>query len=183
LDLADKVLAEGRSRVSDLRASLEANDDLPRSLQEIGEQHEALHGNAFRCSVVGAPRRLHPVPREEIERISAEALVNAFRHAQARQVELTLAYSKSEILVRIVDDGAGFDVAAVNGSPRGHFGLVGMRERALKINARLQISSEPGTGTVVELRVPASIAYYTELTRKWGRGAARLCRDLQKALR
>ncbi|MEJ0040266.1 MAG: two-component regulator propeller domain-containing protein [Gammaproteobacteria bacterium] len=183
LDSADRVLVEGRDRVAGLRASLEARDDLPQSLREIGEQHEALHGNSFRCTVVGSSRPLHPVPLEELRKIASEALVNAFRHAQAREVSLTMTYTKRELAVRIVDDGVGFDVLAARRASSRHFGLVGMRERAAKIQGRLTITSPPGGGTVVELLVPAAIAFHTETTRKWRHAPTEWWRVVKKHLR
>jgi signal transduction histidine kinase/ligand-binding sensor domain-containing protein len=160
LDRADDVLAEGRDRVADLRASAEPRDDLPQALQFVGEQHAALHGVLFRLAVEGASRRLHPVAREEVELICKEALANAFRHSGAQHVDLDLSYSDAGLTARIVDDGHGFDAAALDSSPtRRHFGLVGMRERARKIHARLEVSSRRTAGTSVELRVPASVAF------------------------
>src|SRR5262249_51517343 len=86
LDRADQVRAEGRDRVADLRASSEARDELPRSLQAIGAQYAALHHMEFVSHVEGEPRRLHPVAREEIEGICSEALANAFKHSGGQRV-------------------------------------------------------------------------------------------------
>jgi signal transduction histidine kinase len=71
------------------------------------------------------------------------------------------------LVVSIVDDGRGFDVATVDEQrPAGHWGLQGMQERARKIRARFEISSRPGVGTAVELKVPASIAFRRK-TNSW----------------
>jgi ligand-binding sensor domain-containing protein len=160
LDRADGVLAEGRERVANLRTSVGPRDDLPRALQLTGEQHAALSDVVFRFTVEGTQRAVHPVAGGEVEQICREALTNAFRHAGAQHVDLDLSYSHSGLTARIVDDGRGFDAQTLDHSPeRQHFGLVGMRERARKIRARLELSSRPGAGTSVELHVPASVAF------------------------
>jgi signal transduction histidine kinase/ligand-binding sensor domain-containing protein len=160
LERADDVLAEGRERVADLRSSDTPRADLPQALQAAGEEDAALHGISFRFSVAGTPRPLHPLAREEIEQICREAMTNAFRHSRAQSVDLDLEYSSSGLSARVVDDGSGFDPALVDQSGKHrHFGLVGMRERAQRIDARLEVSSTPGAGTTIELRVPTSTAF------------------------
>ena len=97
--------------------------------------------------------------REEICRIALEALRNAFRHAQARQIEVEIIYSDLLLQVRIRDDGKGIDPAILSRSgSAGHWGLVGMRERAIKIDAKLDIRSQRGAGTEVELSLPSSVS-------------------------
>ena len=93
-------------------------------------------------------------------KIAAEALRNAFRHAQARQVEVEIRYDKEQFRLRVRDDGKGIDAAVLSRQSReGHYGLPGMRERASIMGAKLTVWSEVDAGTEVELRVPASIAY------------------------
>jgi signal transduction histidine kinase/ligand-binding sensor domain-containing protein len=164
LDRADQVLAEGRDRVYDLRKSTHASNDLPQALQAlVQELAETADNTQFRVTVEGTPRIVHPVVREETYRIGAEALNNAVRHAVATQVDTEIAYSRKGLTLRIVDNGRGFDSALLNeGAPRGHFGLTGMRERARRIRARFEVSTRPGSGSAVEVNVPASIAYRVE---------------------
>ena len=81
--------------------------------------------------VEGTPRNLHPILRDEVYRISAEALRNAFRHAEARQIEVELQYGDRDFTVRIRDNGRGINREVLSGDGReGHYGLHGMRERA-----------------------------------------------------
>jgi signal transduction histidine kinase len=75
------------------------------------------------------------------------------KHAAARQVTLAIDHVRSGIRLRIADDGKGFDAAAV---PDGHLGLAGMRARAEKIGAIMQVSSRPGEGTTIEVFLPAA---------------------------
>jgi len=112
--------------------------------------------------VEGTPRNLHPILRDEVYRIAAEALRNAFRHAQARRIESEILYQERQLRLRVRDDGKGLDPAVLRGEGRpGHFGLHGMRERATLIGARLDVWSKLHSGTEVELTVPASRAYAT----------------------
>ena len=108
----------------------------------------------------GEPRPLHPVVREEAFHIGAEALRNAFRHAEARHIDLEIEYTRQGLSVRIVDDGRGFDVTTLaEGATGKHFGLTGLRERARKIRSRLEVSSRRRLGTEVDLHVPAVAAF------------------------
>jgi signal transduction histidine kinase len=114
----------------------------------------------------GASRPLDPVVRDEIYRIVREALRNAFSHAQAKNIEAEIAYGEKLLRVRIRDDGAGIDPHVLaSGDRAGHWGLPGMRERAQQIGGHLDVWSELGAGTEVELTVPASAAYKSSSTQ------------------
>ena len=97
---------------------------------------------------------------------------NAFRHAQASQIEAEITYGEGLLRLRIRDDGKGIDPKHLVAGRDGHWGLPGMRERAEQIGAQLEIWSEVGAGTEVELRIPSSSAYETAR----GRGGLRLFR-------
>jgi|WetSurMetagenome_2_1015567.scaffolds.fasta_scaffold80700_2 signal transduction histidine kinase len=107
------------------------------------------------CAVEGEVRRLTPERELAVYRIVQEALNNVVKHAQAQHVEVRLRFGET-YSVSICDDGVGFAmpdrVDAL--TDRGHFGLIGMRERAELIGARLSIQSSPGQGTTVELTSP-----------------------------
>jgi signal transduction histidine kinase/ligand-binding sensor domain-containing protein len=156
LDRADGVLADGRDAVTNLRASTQSSADLPSSLKMHGERLAEDYGAAFSVCVDGEPRKLHPVAKEETYRIGAEALVNAFQHAQADHIKLHITYGRKSLLVRISDDGRGFDPEQLRS---GHWGLTGMHERAARIRGQLTIRSQPLGGSVVQLEVPARIAF------------------------
>ncbi len=111
-------------------------------------------------SVQGTRRDLHPLVREEGLMIGREAMANAFRHADARDIEAEVTYGDMALHIRIRDDGRGISAAVLDaGGKPGHFGLLGMRERAKKLGAHLEVWSKPGAGTEVDLRVPADVAY------------------------
>ncbi len=102
---------------------------------------------------------LPPALEFEILRIAGEAIANALRHSQARRLAVGFHSGAGHLNVIIEDDGVGFSTSG-SISARGHFGLLGMRERAEEIEADLAITSEPGRGTRIALSVPipASLA-------------------------
>jgi signal transduction histidine kinase/ligand-binding sensor domain-containing protein len=160
LDRADEVLTEGRDRVKYLRSSPGNDSDLAQALAALGKELAVEHTAHFRSTVEGIPRDLHPIIREEALFIAREALINAFRHSNGRQIEVELSYGKTELRLGVRDDGQGIDVEVLHrGERTGHWGLLGMRERAKAINATVTIWSKPGAGTEVDLRVPAHTAY------------------------
>jgi signal transduction histidine kinase len=169
---AAKAITEGRDAVQGLRESLVQSNDLAGAVNTLGEELAANPANngsaAFRVTVEGEPRDLYPILRDEIYRIAAEALQNAFRHAGARQIEVEIRYDHDQFRLRVRDDGKGMDPSVVaRQSSEGHFGLPGMRERAKLIGGDLTLWSEVGTGTEVELRAPASAAYATIRRGSW----------------
>jgi len=86
-------------------------------------------------------------------------LRNAFRHARARRIEVEIRYDSSQLRVRVRDDGVGIDASVLQEGRAGHYGLPGMRERAKSIGGQLEVWSEQGAGTEMELTIPASVAY------------------------
>lgn len=122
----------------------------------------ALHEMALACGVPVA-LELDPVVADELSavqvlevyRIAQEALGNAIRHAQAREITMRIERATHGLRLVISDDGIGFDARRV--SPRG-LGLTGMRERAELLGGRLRVSSRPGGGTRVVLLVPTGSA-------------------------
>jgi signal transduction histidine kinase len=162
LDHADRVLAEGRDRVRNLRATAASLDDLPAAFKQVAE--ETLNGGeaTFKTVVEGTERELHPVVLEESFSIGREALINAFTHSGCRQVEVEITYDARQFRLRVRDDGRGIDSRILEeGGRPDHWGMRGMRERAQKIGAQLKIWSRPETGTEVELVVPGGTAYIT----------------------
>lgn len=164
IDQAAEAITEGRDAVQGLRLStLEAND-LAIAIRAIGEELAADQGNRnsadFQVEMEGTPRNLHPILRDDVYRIAAEALRNAFRHAQAQRIEVEIRYDEQQFRLRVRDDGKGMDAKALVGQGRTkHWGLHGMQERAKLVGGRLDVWSEIGSGTEIELNVPASSAY------------------------
>ena len=162
LDRADQAIVEGRDAIQNLRSSTTVSNDLAQAITSLAEELSNGPGKGsttFRMSVEGSPRDLHPIVRDDIHRIAREALRNAFRHAQADHIEAEVTYGARELRVRIRDDGKGIDPQHVSGGRARHWGLAGMRERAVQIGARLNLWSEVGAGTELELRIPGAVAY------------------------
>jgi signal transduction histidine kinase len=170
IELVAQAITEGRDAVQGLRESAVQTNDLAQAVNALGEELAADPGNhgspAFRVAVEGEPRDLHPILRDEIYRIAAEGMRNAFRHARAQQIEVEVRYDDQQFRLRVRDDGKGMDHTAISGR-EGHYGLPGMRERAKLIGGKLEIWSEIDAGTEVELRIPAGAAYATTGKRSW----------------
>ncbi len=164
LDRADHAITEGRDAIQNIRSAGVTGTDLAETITALGEELGATDGTetpaAFRVAVEGTPKALRPILRDEIYGIAREALRNAFRHARASRIETDITYGEQLLRLRIRDNGNGIDPGVIDqGGRTGHWGLVGMRERAERIGVRLDVWSREGTGTEVEVSAPASIAY------------------------
>jgi signal transduction histidine kinase/ligand-binding sensor domain-containing protein len=157
--LMRQVIDEGRAALRGLRSPETDADDLEPSLSRVPAELGIQTGVEFRVVVEGRRRPLFPVVRDEIYRISREALVNAFQHAGAAAVEVEIEYAARQLRVVVRDDGKGIDPEILRAGREDHWGLSGMRERAERIGARLQVWSRDGAGTEVELAVPGKAAY------------------------
>jgi signal transduction histidine kinase/ligand-binding sensor domain-containing protein len=164
LDQAAQAITEGREVVQGLRASTVETNDLAVAIKTLGGEIAAEGSGHSSCGlsveVEGTSRILHAIVRDEIYRIAGEALRNAFRHAEANQIEVELHYNERQLRLRIRDDGKGIDPKFLTTLGReGHFGMHGMRERAKLISGKLTVWTAPGSGTEIELSVPAVHAY------------------------
>ena len=164
---AAKAITEGRDAVQGLRASTRrtqrSRDRDPDPGRRSSRATRARRSRpTFSVAVEGETRDLHPIVRDEIYKIAAEALRNAFRHAHAGRVEVEIRYDDEQFRLRVRDDGRGIDPEVLaNQGLEGHYGLRGMPERAALIGGKLAVWSEVGAGTEVELRLPARIVYAT----------------------
>jgi signal transduction histidine kinase/ligand-binding sensor domain-containing protein len=147
-----QMIAHGRLAARNVVANLRgeaAARGLAASLRELPRLYE---GVAFLVDVAGETRALAPAVERELLRISEEAVSNAIAHGRAGHLSIELRFEPHATELWIRDDGAGF-AAGTDGLPGG-FGLLGMRERASRIGATLEIDSEPGVGTEVGVVVP-----------------------------
>ena len=168
---AENAIAEGRNAIQNLRlgpVQSRLEDLLTATGQELRDAEEGNgHSAVFQVIMEGQPRPLSPLLQDEIYRIAREVLRNAFQHACARRIEAAIQYDPDLFSLRIRDDGKGIDPNVLEeGARAGHWGLPGIRERAKRIGARLQLWSESGAGTEVELTVPASVAYAAPHVRR-----------------
>ncbi len=154
---AERAAQEARALITDLR-----QDDLERPLGDA--LREAATTWAARTGVrveldLEACAGLSPSARYELFCVAREALRNAREHGEAEQVDLTLR-DGSEVTLTIRDDGRGFTPPADlhDLAVAGHFGVIGMRERAESVGGRLALVSRPGDGTSIEVVVPRTTA-------------------------
>lgn len=167
---ADKVLSDGRDSVMLLRTADSA--DVAEALSETANRMRGLYPADFSMVVEGRPRTLHPIVRSEVCRIGEEAIINAFQHGEAKLIEVALSYGATELTLGIRDNGVGIDPQILDrGGRQGHFGLIGMQERATQIEGVLTVSSRADAGTDIRLVVPGRLAYVSHNRRKywpWG---------------
>ena len=152
----EEYIREARQSIWDLRSLKLGCTDLAAALREAGEQATSGAPVGFRLTVKGTPRRCPAKVEEQLLRIGQEAILNAVRHAQPKEVCAELQYNDESVVLRILDDGHGFNPECVVAEAEGHYGLVSMKERAEEVNGAFKISSHVGRGTVVETVVPAS---------------------------
>jgi ligand-binding sensor domain-containing protein/signal transduction histidine kinase len=169
IDQAEQAIVEGRDAVKGLRSSTVERNDLALAIRTLGEELSASNSRRpdFTVQVEGAPRHLHPILRDEVYRIVGEAMRNAFRHADAKQIEVEIRYDEQQLRVRVRDNGKGIAPKLIGDDGReGHFGLRGMRERAKLIGGKLTVWSELDSGAEVELSIPAARAYLAAVERR-----------------
>jgi signal transduction histidine kinase len=162
LQLMGQVIDEGRNAVRDLRSTHSVSLDLGQAFSRIQQELPNQEEVNFRVIVNGQPRPIHPVLRDEVYRIGREALVNAFRHSKAANIEIEVEHTAKHLRILVRDDGIGIEPHVLRSGREGHWGLPGMRERAERIGARLHVWSSPTDGTEVELSVPSHIAFQSE---------------------
>ena len=148
-------LEEARRSLRELRTS-------PLNARPLGEALMALgramaHDTGVRVHVqvdAGEELALSPEVEEELYRIASEALANVRRHAEAKEVQVTLARAGRRVCLSIADDGRGFDTRARSRRTHAGFGLAGMRERAALIGGKLVAKSTPNQGTQISVTAP-----------------------------
>jgi signal transduction histidine kinase len=142
-----------------LRTTQSLNGSLEMALSRVRQELSVGEQIAYRVIANSSEKHLRPLIRDEVYRISREAVVNAFRHSKAAAIVVEVDYTSSNLLVQVRDDGCGIDPTVLSSGREGHWGLVGMRERSRNIGADLKVRSRIGLGTEVELKVPGAIAF------------------------
>jgi signal transduction histidine kinase len=143
---------EGRAAVESLRASTSETNALARAFDTAAD--EAALGQPIHphLTIIGAVREMHPIVRDEVHRIGCEAIRNACIHSGGRNLFSTLNYGR-DLTLEVRDDGRGIDPEVQRAGKSGHFGLVGMQERAQHIGGTFRMKSST-SGTIVTLFVP-----------------------------
>ena len=164
LSVAQKTLEDARRAVWDMRSPALAGGDFPGTLRAAAERAVAGTALALDYAVQGTPRTLAAEVEAVVFRVAQEAIANAVKHAAARTVRVALAYGPRGVRLEVTDDGRGFTVDPDFRAYAGHWGLLGMRERAIQLHAKLTVESAVGAGTALVLRVPYTAARPREST-------------------
>jgi signal transduction histidine kinase len=151
------IIIDGRDRIGILRQHHFERPEILHALKHFSDQICGSQRAALELRAHGVARRILPGVYEQILDITREAIRNACEHAQATRIEVQVRYGRSCLEVEVKDNGCGIPRHVLEQRYSGHFGLLGMYERALEIRARL--THESGSGTRVTLSVHASLAY------------------------
>jgi signal transduction histidine kinase len=158
LDMARRMarhsLTEARRSVMDLRASVLEGQSLAAAIESGTRLLTAGSGVDVAVEVTGTGAKLPEEMEQHLLRITQEAVTNALKHSGASRIGVKLHLDAHNLHLRIWDNGRGFDRQNVFSSRAGHFGLIGMRERAERLGGELRLASNPGEGTEVEVTVP-----------------------------
>ncbi len=154
IDRAEKVLEEGRDRVTELRSAGRNSTTLGERLKSLGEELAEGYQVAFAATLREEEVPLPDLLLHEAEHIGREALRNAFRHSGASMVRLHVNHTSSRLVVEVADNGGGIAPSREYDATRdGHWGLTGMRERAHAIRGKFTLTSSEDEGTRIRLEV------------------------------
>jgi signal transduction histidine kinase len=156
--ILDKSLNATRSGLEETRRALVAlrakpleEFGLQASLKQAAQELAEHHGLTLEIKIAEVLPTLTPEAEQCLFRVAQEALLNVAKHARANRLMVTLEAVENRTILTVRDDGLGFEVKQSNG--QGHFGLLGMKERVKCIGATLDISSQPGRGTKIQLTI------------------------------
>ncbi|MBB5059584.1 signal transduction histidine kinase [Granulicella aggregans] len=160
---SDRVMLEGRELVLDLRTRSTECNELGRDLTAAAVEFSRIAAASYQVVTEGPSMRLNSIVSEDIYRLCKEALHNAFVHAAASEIVVTIVYGRRDLRITVRDNGRGIPREILQrGSVPNHWGLIGMRERAVKIGAQLAIASTPRLGTEILVTIPGQLAYRVE---------------------
>jgi hypothetical protein len=153
-----QAVTEGRAALYALRTSTTEENHLGEALRQAAEENCVQASMSHTLTVIGDAKDLHPIVRDEIGKIGYEAIRNACFHSHASRLEIELRYA-DDLTMSVKDNGTGIDPAVIDAGKAGHFGLQGMRERADRIRAKLNIQSASNAGTEIILSVSGQLVY------------------------
>ena len=152
--MARHSLTEARRSVMDLRDPELQDRDLGSAIQSAVRRWRMNGSIPIHVNIAGDAVDLPAEVQQHVLRIAQEAVANALKHSRARDIAIDLQVEPSQLVLTVRDDGRGFGIEAMLSPEEGHFGLLGMRERAERLGGKLDLSSAPETGTAVSVRVP-----------------------------
>jgi len=152
-----QAMEEGRAALSALRNSTTQRNDLAEALRHAADDCGLSCTMTCALKVEGNSRDVHSSIRDEVYRIGYEAIRNACTHAGGSRLDVELSYLR-DLTLRVRDNGRGIDPKVLANGKDGHFGIKGIRERAERLGARLNLQSS-SAGTEIELIVPGGLAF------------------------
>jgi signal transduction histidine kinase len=156
---AGGCLSEARRSVAGVRNPENAESGLTAAIEHSARQLTEGTDLRLQLQLATIAARLNPDIEYNVLRIVQEAIANTIKHAQASAVHVRLHSTADQITLSIHDNGAGFDAAKHLEQPQpGHYGLIGMRERASQVKATIEWHSQPRQGTTVTVRLPLAAA-------------------------
>lgn len=171
---ARAIVVEGRDRLVTLRGTGPECQDLLESLIQVASTESTGRAARLEISSSGQRRPLLAEACRHLADIAREAIRNSHQHARASLVAMSVDYRNSSLRLQIVDDGCGIDPAVLQAARcRGHFGLVGMRERAAQLGARFSVGRNGTSGTCVSVVAPAGVVFEDRWRWPWQRNRAR----------
>lgn len=160
--LVSQIQSETRNLVADLREEPEKLADLGAALPDVIAQPPGDAGPKITFSISDELPALPSRTAHHLKMIAREAVTNALKHAQASRVEISIEFANDTLTLCIHDDGVGFEADAETRGKPGHFGCMGMRERARKFGADIHWKSSPGEGCVVVVRLPDPLGAHAQ---------------------
>jgi signal transduction histidine kinase len=161
IGLAQQTLIDARRAVWDLRSPSLEGADFPAALRSAAE--DCVRGTElrFEYDIGGPPRPVDQEIEAVMVRVVQEAITNVVKHAIAQTVRVRLSFETRSVRLSVIDDGRGFVLDPDLHTYGGHWGLLGMRERASQVHGKLSVRSTPGYGTELVLRVPYTVRHET----------------------
>jgi signal transduction histidine kinase len=157
LSSADRIIIEGRNRVSRLRSEHLSDAELTASIENVCHDLNVNGNVSCETRRRGGDAALHMHVADEIFNVAREALTNAFRHAHASKIVVTLDYGTRYFTLVCVDNGRGIE--STEQGRQGHWGLQGMRERVRKLGGQMKCRSTAGQGVEIVAAIPSYRAY------------------------
>jgi signal transduction histidine kinase/streptogramin lyase len=154
---AGTCLRETRRSVAGLRSAQGPESGLASAIAQAAKHITEAKAVRLKLKLDRRPTELSPEVQYNLLRIASEAVNNSVKHSGAKTIEVVLESKVDTLQLTVKDDGAGF--SRENGNVRpGHYGLIGMKERAAQIGAQLSLASEPGRGTTVSVLLPTKVS-------------------------
>ncbi len=151
---ARAAVDEARLAVWNLRESSGSGEDLVKAVSQLAYRTEREMGIPVKFESSGSPLALGAEGEWSLLMIIREALRNSVRHAAPKNLSVLLSFDRHSLGAEIEDDGRGFDPSIISSSNGRHYGLIGMRERVERLGGEFLLTTSPGKGTQIRLRIP-----------------------------